>query len=250
MLILDWNKNSEAVLKQGYYNTRRSINTEQTHLCQYWQEQGVTKETAYKIWVELESPQVVGCFSEEETREYFDKFWEKALHYGFNRKYIYGLTAKEYNFIEGLDVDKEYKEFLRILVECQSSFGRADGFFCSQEVWEGLIKGTRRQRRPYRVAQMDKWNAQYNLYTMHQKAYFRDGKPVYGNVIELNFFDNKGTVKTDFQFSEYSGTCRSCGKRFIVGKKKYKDLCPDCYKTELTQRKNELKRRSRQAKKT
>lgn len=42
---------------------------------------------------------------------------------------------------------------------------------------------------------MDKWNAQYNLYTMHQKAYVRDGKPVYGNVIELNFLIIKGRLR-------------------------------------------------------
>ena len=31
MLILDWNKNSEEVLKQGHYNTKRSVVAEQTY---------------------------------------------------------------------------------------------------------------------------------------------------------------------------------------------------------------------------
>ena len=43
-----------------HYNTKRSVNAEQTHLCRYWQEQGVDKEAAYQTWVALESPQAVG----------------------------------------------------------------------------------------------------------------------------------------------------------------------------------------------
>ena len=74
MIILDWNKNSEEVLAQGHYNTKRSVNAEQPHLCRYWQEQGVKHNEAYKIWVLLESPQVVASLDDTERKEYFDKF--------------------------------------------------------------------------------------------------------------------------------------------------------------------------------
>lgn len=238
MIILDWNKNSEEVLAQGHYNTVRSVNAEQTHLCQYWQEQGVDKNEAYKIWVSLESPQVVGSLSEEESREYFDRFWSKAADYGYNIKYQYGLTYKEYDFINKLDVDREYKDFLKTLIECCRSYGNGNSFFCPKVRWKELTKGDRLRNTTERVWKMAAWASSLNLYTLLEaKPYFR-GKRHDGYIVNLFFIDQEGDrmVNTP-SFDNFNATCSKCGSRFIASPHSQTSLCKWCQAEERNRKK-------------
>ena len=236
MIILDWDKNSEEVLAQGHYNTKRSVNAEQTHLCRYWQEQGVDKEAAYQTWVALESPQAVGCFEEEERREYFEKFWAAAEEAGPNEKYAYGLTQKEYSFINELDVDVEYKNFLRSLVEYCRTYGKDGAFFCKQPTYAALAKGVRHHLTEARELKMAQWNQKYDLYRTtvfcgytHKNTTCR---------IDLRFFDNSGAELIDKPFGEQMTECPCCKKNFILPKTAKTPLCPECYHYLRTESRN------------
>lgn len=236
MLILDWNKNSEEILKQGHYNTKRSVNAEQAHLCRYWQEKGFDKEEAYKIWVSLESPQVVGCFEEEERREYFESFWTKAMEEGPNERYAYGLTCKEFDFINGLDVDLEYKNFLKTLVEYCRTYGKNGVFYCPQTIYNGLVKQGRRSIPEAREIKMATWNVQYVLYATK----------VYQDLIEntskcqitLFFFDKNGINDCHKKLSERTHKCPMCNKEYVVTNKRKTDLCPECQHRESIKKMN------------
>lgn len=228
MIILDWDKNSEEVLAQGHYNTKRSVNAEQTHLCRYWQEQGVDKEAAYQIWVALQSPQAVGCFEEEERREYFEKFWAAAEEAGPNEKYAYGLTQKEYSFINELDVDVEYKNFLRSLVEYCRTYGKDGAFFCKQPTYAALAKGARHHLTEARELKMAQWNQKYDLYRTtvfcgytHKNTTCR---------IDLRFFDNSGAELIDKPFGEQMIVCEQCGKPFVKRVQTQRAICDECYR--------------------
>ena len=226
MIILDWDKNSEEVLAQGHYKTKRRVNAEQTHLCRYWQEQGVDKEGAYQTWVALESPQAVGCFEEEERREYFEKFWAAAEEAGPNEKYAYGLTQKEYSFINELDVDVEYKNFLRSLVEYCRTYGKDGAFFCKQPTYAALAKGARHHLTEARELKMAQWNQKYDLYRTtvfcgytHKNTTCR---------IDLRFFDKSGAELVDKTFGEQMIVCRECGRLFERKIQTQREICDDC----------------------
>lgn len=227
MIILDWNKNSEEVLAQGHYNTKRSVNTEQTHLCQYWQEQGVGKDEAFKIWISLESPQVIGSFNLEEKREYFDSFWNKGLNEGFNIKYIYGLTEREYCFINQLDVDLEYKCLLRTFIEYCRSYGEGDSFFCRQPIYNAIVKGERQRITEAREIKMSEWNRKYSLYEVFSYSGYTTQTTV--NKVVLHYIDIDSTPSCFSDFTQRQGVCSQCGKKFISSEYRKTDLCPQCY---------------------
>lgn len=234
MIILDWNKNSEEVLAQGHYNTKRSVNTEQTRLCQYWQEQGVDKDEAFKVWVSLESPQVVGSLNEEERWEYFNYFWVRAKHYGFNKKYKYGTTLKEYEFIENLDISIEYKVLLQNLIEYCATYGKGNRFSCSKEIWKGILRGNRDETPTRLLCKLTEINGKYDLF--QATPYSKDGKEYYGVV--LNFFDISNDPRYCLLFSTDNKTCAKCGKRYHASSRSQTSLCPLCYREDLARRKN------------
>ena len=231
MIILDWNKNSEEVLAQGHYNTKRSVNAEQTHLCRYWQEQGVEYNEAYKIWVLLESPQVVASLDDVERKEYFDKFWNVALQQGPNKAYVYGLTQKEYEFINSLQVDKEYKNFLRSLVEFCRTYGYQGHCFCSYSILTFLKKQGRPNLSEERAAKMMRWNKQYALYDCSVIAMEEDEKEKTRCEITIRFFDNDGSVRRILKiFDDEKVVCSKCGQSYLKKPRARTNMCERCYR--------------------
>lgn len=237
MFIFDWNKNSEEILEQGHYNTKRSVNAEQIHLCRYWQEKEFDKEEAYKIWVSLESPQAVGCFEEAERREYFESFWTKAMEEGPNEKYAYGLTCKEFALINGLDVDLEYKNFLKTLVEYCRTYGRNGVFYCKLSIWSALAKQQRHHLTEAREIKMADWNRKYNLYTTTVSYGYT--KKSSNCRVEINFFDQDGEIENKINFCEPWFYCSNCGQIVTRHIKTQRTLCEDCYKALCSQRSNQ-----------
>lgn len=228
MLILDWNKNSEEILRQGYYNTKRSVVAEQTHLCQYWQEQGVSKEEAYETWCLLGSPQVIACFSKGELREQFNYFWEAAIKFGYNKKYIYGLSQKEYDYIDSLDVDAEYKKFLYKLAEYCRTYGEGNRFSCGQVVWNALVKGERHHSTEAREQKMAAWNEKYGLYQV--RVYQEPAESKSRNRVTLNYLDTEGEPVFFGEFVSHKRVCDVCGKQFEVMVQGKTNHCPECQK--------------------
>lgn len=229
MIILDWNKNSEEVLAQGYFNTKRSVNAEQVHLCRYWQEHGVDNSEAYEIWISLESPQVVASLDDIERKEYFDKFWNMALHQGPNTKFIYGLTDLEFSYIDSLEVDLEYKNFLRLLAQYARSYGTDGVFYCSKTIWSGLSTAFRKRITMDRTKLTSTWNRKYGLFDFcpviqEQKMKRR---------IELFYLDKEGIpnfLNATKTFKELQAICPNCGTSFDLTAKTQTELCPHCQK--------------------
>lgn len=236
MIILDWNKNSEEVLAQGHYNTKRSVNTEQTRLCQYWQERGIDKDEAFKIWVSLESPQVIGSLNEEERWEYFNYFWVRAKHYGVNKPYKYGLTKKEYDYINGLDIDLEYKNMLKVLAEYCASYGRENFFTCLKSEWRGMLRGQRQKLTDLVWATIGEINRRYNLFSY--ESFIQNKKEKVA--VTLYYFDVENTERAQYMFTTDNKTCVKCGIRFYASSKSKTDLCPECYRHDLNLRKNKI----------
>lgn len=226
MIILDWNKNSEEVLAQGHYNTKRSVNTEQTRLCQYWQEQGVDKDEAFKIWVSLESPQVIGSLNKDELKKQFNYFWSSAIKFGYNKKYIYGLTQKEYCYIDSLDVDVEYKNFLYKLAEYCRTFGEGNCFSCGQIVWNALVRGERHHCTEARETKMALWNEKYGLY--QTRAYQEPSESKSRNKVFVYFLDQEGEIKCFDKFTEHKRKCDICGSTYEVSTQSKSSHCPFC----------------------
>lgn len=230
MIILDWNKNSKEVLTQGHYNTKRSVNAEQTHLCRYWQEQGVEYNEAYKIWVLLESPQVVASLDDTERKEYFDKFWNVALQQGPNKAYIYGLTQKEYEFINSLQVDKEYKNFLRSLVEFCRTYGYQGHCSCSYAILTFLKKQGRKNLPDKRAEKMVEWNKKYCLYDCVVAINEEDEKEKTRCEIIVRFLDQGGAVQKSLRpFDDERARCPECGQYYYKKSSARVDLCRECY---------------------
>lgn len=242
MIILDWNKNSEEVLAQGHYNTVRSVNTEQTRLCQYWQEQGVDKDEAYEIWITLSSPQVIASLCEEEKREYFEYFWGRAKLYGFNRKYIYGLTRKEYLFIDSLKVDIEYKYFLKNLVEYCRSYGEEGQAVIKKQVLNFLKKQGRSHLKSEVEERYNKWNEKLKLYTVVVATSLEEEHVVTRNKIQVLFMDKTGEVVECPPFHQNKERCSACGVEYIPNHCEKIALCPLCRRQRRNQQKNKNKR--------
>lgn len=231
MIILDWNKNSEEVLAQGHYNTKRSVNAEQIHLCRYWQEQGVNNSEAYKIWISLESPQVVASLDDAERKEYFDKFWNTALQQGPNKTYVYGLTQKEYEFINSLRVDREYKNFLRSLVEFCRTYGYQGHCSCSYAILTFLKKQGRPNLSEKRANKMMGWNKTYSLYNCSVVTTEEDEKEKTKCEITVNFFDNEGKVQNVLKvFDDERVACSNCGRLYLKKPRARTNMCEDCYR--------------------
>lgn len=229
MIILDWDKNSEEVLAQGHYNTKRSVNAEQTHLCRYWQEQGVEYNEAYKIWILLESPQVVASLDDTERKEYFDKFWNVALQQGPNTKFVYGLTDTEFSYIDSLEVDLEYKNFLRLLAEYTRSYGIDGVFYCSKTIWSGLSTAFRRRITMDRTKLTSTWNRKYGLFDFCPMIQDQKMK----RRIELFYLDKEGIPvpsNASKPFKELQAICPNCGANFDLTAKTQTELCPKCQK--------------------
>ena len=228
MLILEKNKKTEEVLKQAHYNTKRSVVAEQTHLCQYWQEKGIDKKEAYETWCLLGSPQVIACFSKGELREQFNYFWEAAIKFGYNKKYIYGLTQKEYEYIDSLDVDAEYKNFLYKLVEYCRTYGEGNRFSCGQVVWNALVKGNRHHSTESRERKMAVWNEKYRLYQV--SAYQEPAESKSRNRVILHYLDTEGEPVFFGEFVSHKRVCDVCGKQFEVMVQGKTNHCPECQK--------------------
>lgn len=242
MIILDWNKNSEEVLAQGHYNTKRSVNTEQTRLCQYWQEQGVDKDRAYAIWATLNSPQVVASLCEEEKREYFEYFWGRAKLYGFNRKYIYGLTREEYLFIDNLKVDIEYKYFLKNLVEYCRSYGEEGQAVIKKQVLNFLKKQGRSHLKSEVEERYNKWNEKLKLYSVVVATSIEEEHMVTRNKIQVLFMDRTGEVVECPPFHQNKELCSVCGAEYVPNHCEKIALCPLCRRQRRNQQKNKNKR--------
>lgn len=260
-MIFDWNKNAKKILTEGKYSggdrfERKSEYLQQLQLCTFLLSINKKKDEIFRTW-----RRIPNHFTEEVAADEYDiiahfnllyKKAENNLNTYVTKQarikplYIY---QEEIDAINQLPADIIFRKYLLMLLGITRFYNNYDGHCYLDHKLRGYAFESVAEGREYHdfTKTLTKKNIDCGTiiksFTTKRKAISIIDLGVEGKTIGIQYNTPDELVEHMDIIKSRTKICVNCGKEFEVGSMSQTDLCPKCYRKELTRK--ELDRRHR-----